>query len=199
MDVHTRIGMANSLGSLLLLLCLSACDGDSSQVAEAAETKPLFILSADGVGPLNGDTPFNFVRIGEAFQNYNVAQETHFLKGEKFPVITVKQRVTPLLSINPDYREEGVFSIVVHNNLIGNGLGHQIGDKFNEIYSYGNTEECGPGMDEWVGKVMCYAPQTRNVLYLFSGNQQMEDNKVPSPDVMMDWALESIVWKPPGA
>ena len=195
MDVRILTGF---FGSLLVLPLLSGCSEREHQAQQSNEPQPLFVLSPDGVGPLNADTPFNFVRIGEAFQGYNVAQETHFLAGEKYPVITVKQKVTPLISINPDYRQQGVFSIVAHNNLIGNKLGHRIGDKFNEIYSYGKTEECGPGIDEWAGKVMCYAPQTGNILYLFAGEQTNTKNQVPPPEVMADWTLEAIVWKPPG-
>ena len=195
MDVRTQFRF---LGSAILSTLLVSCGGDDSLPQNTGQAGPLFVLSADGVGPLNADTPFNLVRIGEAFQDYNVAEETHFLKGEKYPVITVKQKVTPLLSINPNYKQEGIFSVVAHDNLIGNKLGHRIGDKYSTVYSYGKTEECGPGMEEWAGKVMCYAPQTGNILYLFEGSWDGDENTVPPPDVMADWQLGAIVWKPPG-
>ncbi|MGB1010058.1 MAG: DUF1131 family protein, partial [Thiolinea sp.] len=102
------------------------------------------------------------------------------------------------LSINPDHRQQDVFSIVVHSNLIGNRLGHRLGDKYSEIYTYGKTEECGPGIEEWAGKVMCYAPQTGNILYLFAGSRGDDEKLLPAPEVMADWELEAIVWKPPG-
>lgn len=194
MDVRT---LTSVFGSVLLAISLAACSesGGSANAADQPET--LFMLSADGVGPLNADTPFNLRRIGEAFQDYNVAEETRFLNGSKYPLITVKQQAEPLLSINPDHQQKDVFSIVVHNNRIGNRLGHQVGDRFDEIYSYGKTEECGPGIEEWVGKVMCYAPRNKNILYLFEGKEDEAANVVPPPEVMAEWVLGAIVWKPP--
>lgn len=188
-----------SVLSMMVVSCLSACGGDQdTSTADAGQETPLFTLSADGVGPLNSDTPFNLVQVGSAFQDYNVAQETHMEEGGKYPVITVKQHVRDLLSINSDYKQEHIFSIIVHDNLVGNELGHRLGDKFNEIYTYGKTEECAPGLEEWSGKVMCYAPKTTNILYLFENEAYTgPDGEVPAPDVMADWQLASIVWKPP--
>nr|CAA6826224.1 MAG: Unknown protein [uncultured Thiotrichaceae bacterium] len=189
---------AVSLSGMMLISCLSACVGDNNAETSSEQETPLFTLSADGVGPLNSGTPFNLVQIGSAFQDYNVAQETHIEEGSEYSVITVKQHIRELLSINSDYRQESVFSVIVHDNLIGNELGHRLGDKFNEIYSYGETEECAPGLEEWSGKVMCYAPKTNNILYLFENDvYQGADGVVPAPDVMIDWQLASIVWKPP--
>ena len=202
MDVRTLAGV---LSSLLLSAILSGCGESNSSTQVTEQSEPLFMLSADGVGPLNAETPFNLRQIGDAFQDYNVTEETHFLNGSKYPMVTVKQMAEPLLSINPDHRQQNVFSIVVHSNLIGNKLGHQVGEKFSEIYSYDEMEDCGPGIEEWAGKVMCYAPQNRNILYLFSIEQggvenvvRSIENVVPAPEIMAEWILEAIVWKPPG-
>lgn len=183
----------------LVVSFMVACGGGQDEDESAAVREvPLFTLSADGVGPLNAETPFNLVQIGDAFQNYNVAQETYLQEGGQYPVITVRQQVRLLLSINADYRQENVFSVIVHDNLIANELGHRLGDRFNEIYSYGKTEECAPGLEEWSGKVMCYAPNTKNILYLFANeNYQGADGVVPEHDVLADWELAAIVWKPP--
>jgi hypothetical protein len=185
--------------STLVVSFVAACGGEQHTGENVAEREaPLFTLSADGVGPLNADTPFNLVQIGDAFQNYNVAQETHLQDGGQYPVITIRQHIKLLLSVNADYKQEGIFSIIVHDNLIGNELGHRLGDRFNEIYSYGKTEECAPGLEEWAGKVMCYAPNTKNILYLFANDAyQGADGAVPAPDVLADWQLDAIVWKPP--
>lgn len=188
--------------SILLTMVLSAtlvgCDGgqDTLMAANTAE-QPLFVLSPDGVGPLNAETPFNLIRIGDAFQNFNVAQEVQFVQDDKFPVITVRDEARPLISINPDYKQSSIFSIIVHDRRIANRLGHQLGATYREVYSYGKTEKCAPGMEEWAGKVMCYAPSAGNVLYLFAGQQAVSGDEVPTPDKMADWQLDAIVWKPP--
>lgn len=193
MDVRwlSKIGI-----SLIVGLLLSGCGGDAEESAASnSEVEPLFILSPDGVGPLNARTPFNFVRIGDAFQDLNVAEETYYREGGQYPVITVKQQTKLLLSINPDYQNQGIFSIIVHNNLVGNKLGHSIGDAFKNVYGGGNTERCAPGSEEWSGKVVCFAPDTQNVLYIFAGNWEGPDDQIPPLKVMADWELDSMVWK----
>ena len=202
MDVRN---LSSVLGGLFISAALTACSESDSAPRAVEQPDPLFMLSADGVGPLNAETPFNLRQIGDAFQDYNVAEETHFLNGSKYPMITVKQQADPLLSINPDHQGQNVFSIVVHNNRVGNKLGHQVGEAFNKIYSYEKTEECAPGVEEWEGKVMCYAPQNKNILYLFASAQggienvmRTAENIVPPPETMADWVLEAIIWKPPG-
>lgn len=201
MDVRTLAGV---VGGLLLCSLLNGCSENNSFSKMTQRSTPLFMLSADGVGPMNASTPFNLRQIGDAFQDYNVTQETHFLNGSKYPMITVKQQAEQLISINPDHRQQNVFSIVVHTDKVGNKLGHKVGDTFSDIYSYGETEKCGPGIEEWAGKVMCYAPRNRNILYLFAIAQgsvenvaRSVDNTVPPPEAMADWVLEAIVWKPP--
>lgn len=184
----------------LVMLGMAGCDveGKTEQVAKE-QPKPLFMLSTEGVGPLNPATPFNLVKIGDAFQNFNVAQETSFTKGGEIPAITVRQQVKPILSINPDYKQERIFSIVVQDNLVGNQLGNKIGDKFNEIYQAGHTEECAPALEEWAGKVMCYAPKSSNIMYLFAGEWDGAKGEMPPLEVLAHWQLEAMIWKTPKA
>ncbi len=205
MNVRSLCTIASSL---CLSVWLLACSERGSAPAKAAPPAPLFMLSADGVGPLNASTPFNLRQIGDAFQNFNVAEEIRFLNGSQYPMITVRQGAEHLLSVNPDHRGENIFSIIIYHNRIGNKLGHRIGQKFSEVYRYGRIGECGPGIEEWAGKVMCYAPQNNNILYLFAGEQAASaqvapkrsvEASVPPPDEMTDWRLEAIVWKPPGS
>jgi hypothetical protein len=171
--------------------------GDQSDNAAPPAVKPLEMLSADGVGPINGETPFNLHDITMAFQGLNVAQRTNFSEGAEYPVITVSKDLKPLLSINPDVKQEKVFSIMVHDNLIGNRIGHPIGAKFTDVYTANSTEECGAGSEELSGKVLCYAPKTGNVLYLFGGTWTGPDGSVPPKDVLANWRMEAMIWKPP--
>jgi hypothetical protein len=183
----------------LVLGSISACSSRDEAQASTIETTttPVFMLSSDGVGPLNADTPFNLVRIGDAFQDYNVAEETRLTTGDNYPVITVRQEVKPLLTINPDFQQKHIFSVIVHDNLVGNKLGHKIGTKFSEIYTPETLEQCAPGVDDWAGKVMCYAPKNTSILYLFAGSIPTVTDQAPTPAEMKDWALEEIVWKAP--
>lgn len=181
----------------LITLSLVGCSDDPEANATTRIEIPLHFLSSDGVGPINANTPFNLKILGEIFQNYNVAEETNFIEGEPYPVITVKQRAKPILSINPDASQKKVFSVVVYDNHIGNRLAHRIGMKFVKIYPFEKQEQCAAGMEEWSGKVLCYAPEANNILYLFTGAWDGPDGEVPPKDILANWELDSIVWKPP--
>ncbi len=185
------------LGATVVLLSVTACDDQANTVVQPS-VKPIEMLSVDGIGPINRNTPFNLHDITMAFQGLNVAQRTNYAEGREYPVITVSQDLKPLLTINPDAKQEKIFSVMVSDNLIGNGLGHALGSRFNEVYAYGATEECRAGAEELSGKVLCYAPKTGNVLYLFGGTWNGPDGSVPPKDVLANWQIEGMIWKPPG-
>lgn len=177
------------------MLGFSGCDS-ASQHPPAASVKPLEMLSADGVGPINAETRFNLHDITMAFQSLNVTQQSNYTEGAAYPVITVKKDTKLLLTINPDAKQENIFSVMVHDNLIGNRLGHHIGMRFADIYTPAEPVECAGGAAEFAGKVLCYAPQAGNVLYQFKGAWNGAPGQVPPKEVLANWELDAIVWKP---
>lgn len=184
--------------SVMSVFTLSGCEESDAALHQTQPTpRPAHYLSQDGVGPINAATPFNLHLIGDAFQGLNVTEETNFIDGDKYPVITIKQRTKPLLAINPDHEHQKVFSVVIYDNYIGNRLEHKIGTKFVDIYPADKVEECAPGMEELAGKVLCRAPSAGNILYLFSGNWEGSKNALPPLPVLADWRIESFIWKPP--
>lgn len=178
-------------------LCgMAGCD-EKPGTAVQPQVKPVEMLSVDGVGPINGETAFNLHDITAVFQGFNVAQQTNYTEGAPYPVITVSKDLKELLVINPDVKQDRIFSVMVRDNLVGNRLGHSIGMKFADIYAYGETEECAAGAEELSGKVLCYAPKTGNILYLFGGTWNGPDGDVPPKDVLANWQMEAMIWKPP--
>jgi len=89
-----------------------------------------------------------------------------------------------------------IFSVIVEDNLIKNGLGHPLGTLYNAIYTYGQDEKCQLGAEDMSGKVLCYAPQYPNILYVFNANTTEIVSAIPPADVLQGWALESIIWRP---
>lgn len=190
-------GLVLGLGMASTSLLVGCLGGDKQSYADVNQEQVLHMLSVDGVGPINANTPFNLKMLNEAFQGLNVTQETRFAEGDPYQMITVRQRAKLLLSINADHDQTGIFSVVVEDNAIGNRLGHRIGTKFVDIYTFGQMQECAPGAEEWSGKVLCYAPDTGNILYLFEGAWDGPDGKLPPMDVLADWTMAAMVWKPP--
>lgn len=187
---------AHAVCTFAVLGGLAGC-GDKAVSTSTTDKQTLATLSVDGVGPLNAQTPFNLHRITAAFPGLNVTQQVNFTEGEQYPVILVSKDLRPLLSLNPDAKHEKLFSVLVHDNLIGNQLGHGLGTRYADIYAYGQAAKCNPGVEEYSGKVLCYAPGTGNILYLFSGSWNGPDGTMPPPEVLADWHLEALVWKPP--
>jgi hypothetical protein len=190
-----------------LILCLSlsfiisSCGGDDTNnqsVGRASETLPdnTIILSVDKIGPINAQTPFNIHHFTLAFKKLNVSQQTSFQEGEAYPVIRVAKGAKNLMTINPTADQNGIYSVVIEDNLIHNQLGHPLSTPFSDIYAEQKAEKCLAGQEELSGKTICYAPRTHNILYIFTGKWNGPDGKIPPTKVLSTWALDSIIWKP---
>jgi hypothetical protein len=193
--------MIKQLLPFMLLIFLSACSNEQDKQgtdSPGQTPKPVFMLSTAGVGPINADTPFNLRKITAAFEAYrlSVEQLKTFSEGEAYPVMRISDKGEVLMLINPDVKRENVFSVMVKDNRIGNTLNHKIGQLYGDIYRYGQIEECAPGVEELSGKVLCYAPKTGNILYLFSGEWDGPDDQTPPAYVLSEWKLEGMIWKP---
>lgn len=183
---------------LMIMVTLVACNSDDSAKETTTET-PIakkIMLSPAGVGPLNAKTPFNIHQITLAFDDYSVTEYTNFKDGGSAPVIRVSENGTPIIVINPDTKGDNIFSIIVNSNKIGNTLGHTIGQRYQDIYNYENKEPCVAGTEDWLGKVLCIAPKTPNILYQFNGQWDGPTGEKPPLDILSTWVLESIIWKP---
>jgi hypothetical protein len=182
---------------ITVLIAMVGCNTDDQQ---KKKTIPLvekkIILSAAGVGPLNVATPFNIHQITLAFDDYSVTEYTKIQQGEQTPVIRVSEHGTPMIIINPDTKGDNIFSIIVNSKKIGNTLGHEIGSAYQGIYNYENREPCMAGMEEFSGKVLCIAPKTANIIYQFRGQWDGPDGEIPPTEILSEWVLESIIWKP---
>ena len=184
-------------GILTVMFLLSACGSKDNSEQEAKDEKvdKSIVLSADGIGPISASTSFNMHQMTLAFSDYNVVEEMNFQSGSPYPVIRISDGVKTMLVINPDASQQNIFSVMVEDNLIKNSLGHHLGSTYSDVYSYGQSEECQPGSEDLAGKVLCYAPKTPNVLYVFAGKKQGK-TAMPPADVLQGWGLESIIWRP---
>jgi len=140
---------------------------------------------------------FNMHQMTVAFNNYNVVEEVNYTEGSSFPVIRISEGVNTVLKIIPDAARQNIYSVIIEDNIIKNSLGHPLGTAYNKVYSYGQNEQCQAGIDEYINKVLCYAPSYPNILYVFNGTWASPTaGKIPPADVLQGWALESIVWRP---
>ncbi len=183
--------------SLALLLGLGACSNDDDDKKEAStEQEAKIILSADGIGTLNADSSFNMHQVTLAFGDYNVVEELNYHTGTPYPVIRVADGVKNLMTIIPDASQQNIYSVIVEDNLITNSLGHHLGTPYKTVYAE-KTEQCQAGSEDMLGKALCYAPKTPNIIYVFHGKSgHAVDGKLPSKEDLQEWVLESIIWRP---
>ena len=190
---------------LLIVTFLTACGDDKSEEQEANNKKALLesaeiTLSAAGVGPINAQTPFNIHQITLAFQDsdYHVEQRQTRTEGDDYSVIRVSKGTDTLLLINPTLDQKTIFSVLIKDKRVGNTLGDSLGTEFGSIYEYGHVEQCMAGTEDLSGKVLCYAPKSANVLYMFGDEKTNDfpDGKLPPVDALDGWKLDAIIWKP---
>ena len=189
----------NTLLPCLLMALVSGCSDDNKQptlqMSEPSSGNRIN-LSSNKIGPITAKTPFNIHHITQAFHGLNISQQTSFQKGEAYPVIRVAKGAKTLMTINPTSDQKGIYSIVIEDNLIHNQLGHRLSTQFSDIYSFGNVEKCLAGKEELSGKTICYAPNARNILYIFTGRWNGPNGEIPPEDVLSTWTLDAIIWKP---
>ena len=188
--------------ALALALFLSSCDNDSEKKIDTVENKTpsadnSIVLSADGIGPINATTSFNMHQINAAFINFNVVEEVNYANGTPLTSIRISEGVNTIMKIIPDASRKGIYSVMIEDNTVKNSLGHALGTPYSVVYPYGQNEDCQVGADEYANKVLCYAPQYPNILYVFNGpwNNAIA-GKAPPADILQGWALESIIWRP---
>ena len=183
--------------SITLSMILSACDKEKVEEATSNPVEDTIILSADGIGPINATTSFNMHQMTLAFSDYNVVEEVNYLQGNPYPAIRISEGVNSIMNIIPDASHKSIYSVIIEDNIIKNSLGHHLGMSYSDVYSYGQKEECQLGSADMSGKVLCYAPKTPNILYVFNGKWEESTQGVKPPaDVLQNWALESIIWRP---
>ena len=181
---------------LLLPFLLSSCGGNEKNKKEIAvkEEDKSIILSPSGVGPINATSSFNMHQMTVAFNDFSVIEEVNYHLGSPYPVIRVSDGAKTLMVINPDQSHKNIFSIIIEDNLIVNSLGHRLGSNYSDVYVKGMKGECQLGSADLSGKMICYAPNYANILYIFNGKGKSD--KAPTADVLKNWGLESIIWRP---
>ncbi len=182
--------------TLLLSTLLSACGGKSDEEVQKVEKDKSIVLSEDGVGPINATTSFNMHQVTLAFSDYNVVEELNYQSGNPFPVIRVSEGVKTIMTIIPGASQKNIYSIIVEDNIVTNSLGHHLGTIYSDVYSFGQTEECQTGSQDMAGKAICYAPKKPNILYVFNGKKASTNTAMPPAEVLQNWVLESIIWRP---
>lgn len=153
-------------------------------------------ISDKGLGEITATTKFDKKEIQGHLSGYVVKSDTSSTEGEEFPVLLVLDHESVLATINPTEDEKKIFSIRVTSNKIGNVLGPKIGMKFGDIYGSTVPKSCSAGMEELSGTVICQAPKSEHIFYIFDGKSDGPDGEIPNIAALINFQISEIVWRP---
>ncbi|WP_058912654.1 RpoE-regulated lipoprotein [Entomohabitans teleogrylli] len=149
-------------------------------------------VSEKGVGGLNALTPLESeaiekglgsdyrVRSGMRMENGNMVRYFEALRDSKLAVVVEGDR--------------SVSEITVLDEAIKTDGGVAIGTPFHELYdkAYGACQQ-GSGDEQML--VVCKAPGSQHIEYLFAGQWRGPEGLMPSDDTLKSWTLNKIVWR----
>ncbi|MBN1758121.1 MAG: DUF1131 family protein [Chitinispirillaceae bacterium] len=181
---------------LFLIASLPISPANSSTVTDTADSAGEIIISENGVGPITGQTAFEKKEIERLFPQYTVDKVIRSTEGEEFPALQVAENGEILLVINPDYTEASIFSIEVRSSRIRNSTGPGIGFTYSTVIKDSLVSCCTASSEEYSGYVICRDSRSKHIHYLFSGEYNGPDGELPPPDILKDWKIKEIIWKP---
>ncbi|MEO1621211.1 MAG: DUF1131 family protein [Cyanobacteria bacterium J06632_3] len=160
-----------------------------------ASTPASVVLSESSIGALNGATKFDVQSVQAAFPGMTVTEDSFSAEGVTYPAIKVSADGSELLMITPQIDEESIEVITTSSPQVTNALGHEIGTSLGDIFTPDQVDSCLAGLDDYIGKAMCFAPGTQNIQYVFSGSDGGSTfGQLPSTEVLSTWTLTEIRW-----
>jgi hypothetical protein len=168
----------------------------STASVSADENSDKLIMTPLGVGPLNRNTKFDHLEVQNLLSGFKVKNSTSATEGEEFPILQVYDKKTLLLTIYPNRASDNktIRSIVIKNNVVKNNQGPKLGAAFKEVYPSLENGNCRTAIEEIAGYVFCYAPTSKNIVYLFAGKWDGPDKAMPPYDILQNWKIISIAW-----
>ena len=152
-------------------------------------------LSEAGLGGITGATPFDRDVIALAVPGCTVEPGAGSSEGEPLDILVIKNGGTPIALVFPDWTG-GVFSVLVQSPAVRTPLGPAIGQPFARIYDRAASPSCIPGVEDSSGRVLCPSAPGARLAYVFEGAWSGPDGTLPTPEVLADWTLVALLWRP---
>lgn len=152
-------------------------------------------LSDEGLAAIAADTPFDREAIAAAVPGCTVVRSAGSSEGEPVDVLVIRDGGAPVALVFPDWAG-GIFSVLVQGRAIRNRLGPALGQRFAQVFAGGAAPSCVPGVEESSGRVLCPALPGARLVYVFEGRWSGPDGTLPPPQVLADWPLVAMLWRP---
>ena len=189
--VLAQVRRATILAMTALLAVTSPAPAQTGTSAAAIALSP----GGDRLGPITAQTRFSAAELSSLFPGAVVTEATGASEGETFPILRIADGDRVLLEV----RSAGgvqIHSVEIMADAAVSNLGMRHGESYAEVFGAGASPACVPGVEEQSGQAVCPAPSSDHVSLVFAGTWDGPDGELPPPEVLRDWTVERVIWRP---
>ena len=149
-------------------------------------------VTEQGVGAINGSTPLQESALNAGLSgDYRLRQG---MRSEQGGVVSFWQALTDNEVKLTVSGKDTVNRIEVTDRDIASADGTRIGDAFSEQYqkAFGH---CQAASGEATSAVLCRAPNSEHISYLYQGKWAGPQGLIPPDDVLKSWQVSKIIWQ----
>lgn len=151
--------------------------------------------AGDRLGPITAQTRFSAAELRSRFAGAVVTEATSATEGEPYPMLRIADEHRVLLEVRSADGSE-IHSVEIMPGAPVDDLGVRHGDTFAQVFGEGSTPACVPGAEEQSGQVLCPAPSSDHVSLVFDGAWEGPDGALPPREVLREWTVERLIWRP---
>jgi hypothetical protein len=187
-EVPRRVGICRLVAlGVVALLAIAAQAADRAVITLS--------LADDRLGPISAATPFSAAKLRSLFPAATVTEGSGATEGEPYPLLRVADDRGVLLEVtSADGRT--IHAIEIMAGVRVENLDVRPGDTYAQVFGEGPGPACVPGLEERSGEVICPAPSSSHVTLVFDGDWAGPDGQLPPPDVLQDWTVAHVIWRP---
>ncbi len=142
------------------------------------------------VGGITKKTPFDATTIRGLFPQMKVTY-LQSESAESVSTLRIRDKSDEVIVVYPKSGGKKIHSVVVLSNAFKNTLGPRIGDTFEAAFGK-QKYQCAAGTESMSGYVICSAPKSTTIKYVFSGTWNGPDGKLPPANILKKWTIEQI-------
>lgn len=153
-------------------------------------------LTDDGLGGITAQTPMQQAALSEGLNDaYPLRSGMGIAHGQVTRVYQAMEQDKVVLTITG---EAQVQRITLDSAAIASAWGAKVGMPFADLYQRAFDGECRRIVAMEGTPVLCRAPQSQRVSYLFLGQWNGPAALMPPDDVLLTWPLSQIIWQADG-
>ncbi|NUU68634.1 RpoE-regulated lipoprotein [Enterobacteriaceae bacterium BIT-l23] len=151
-------------------------------------------VSDNGVGGISAATPLNEEALADGLNgDYRLRSGMRMTNGRVMSYYEALKDDKVALIISGDGGQVGKIEVMDEDIATADG-DVKPGTPFSDLYSkaYG---ACTKGSGDDAELVVCKAPNSQHLSYLFGGTWRGPEGLMPSDDTLKEWTLKKIVWQ----